>query len=292
MKGVKSFLIILTTFLLIGIVSAEACNLGISLINQDPYPAIPGDYVKVVFQIEGLANPSCGVVKFQVRDDFPFSVDPSTTNPIQINSGTYSRDYSSFYISPYKIRVDGNALDGDTPIEVAYTQGTSQVEILKKFNISIKNSRADFEIYIKNYDYTTKILTFEVLNTEDVNVKAVTLEIPKQNNLDIKGANRQVIGDLDSNEYTTADFESDVKDGPIQVNIIYTDSINVRRSINKTVSFDSSYFLGRNDTKKKTPYLLYIIIVVLVVWFIWSRIKKAKMKKKRLEQRHSESHKH
>jgi hypothetical protein len=290
MKKVKNLLFILTTIFLIGIISAEACSLDVSLINQDPYPAIPGDYVKVVFQIEGLANPECGNVNFQVKEEFPFSVDPSNINPIQIRSGTYSRKYSSFYIAPFKLRVSEDALNGDNPIEIAYTYGTSSTEILKEFNINIENSRADFEVYIKDYDYTTKTITFEILNIEDVDVQALTIEIPKQDNIQIKGANREVIGDLDSNEYTTSDFEATMKDGEIQLTLIYTDSVNVRRELNKTVIFDSSYFIERNGDKKKTPYWLFIIIILIVVWIVWRRIKKAKLKKKKLEQQRHEKH--
>ena len=288
MKKRKNFLIILVGILLIGIISAEACSLEISMINQDPYPAIPGDYVKVVFQIDGLSNPSCGLVNFQVKEEFPFSVDPSSPNPIEVRSGTYSRKYSSFYIAPYKIRVNENALNGNNPIEVAYTTGGSATEILKDFNIYVEDSRADFEIHIKNYDYTTKTLTFEILNIEDVDVEALTLEIPKQENIQIKGANKKVIGDLDSNEYTTADFEATMEDGDMEIKIIYTDIINVRREITKNVTFDSSYFLERNNSKKKQPIWLYIIIGVVVLWYIWMRIRKARKKKKRIEH----SHKH
>jgi hypothetical protein len=287
MKKVKSLLIIFTAILLIGVVAAEACVLDVSMINQDPYPAIPGDYVKVVFQIDGLANPNCGVVNFQVKEEFPFSVDPSSPNPIEVRSGTYSRKYSSFYIAPYKIRVNENALDGNTPIEVAYTTGSSAAEILKEFNIYVENSRADFEIYIKDYDSTTRTLTFEILNIADVDVKALTLEIPKQESIEVKGANRQVVGDLDSNEYTSADFEVILPQGEsdITLNIVYTDTINVRREITKNVVFDSTYFNGLERDQKKQPYWLYGLIAVVVIWFIWRRIVKAR-KKKKMEHAH------
>ena len=39
-------------------VFAGVCDLDVSLINQDPYPAIQGDYVKLVFQVDGHSNNS------------------------------------------------------------------------------------------------------------------------------------------------------------------------------------------------------------------------------------------
>ncbi len=294
MKEVKIAFFAIILISLIGIISAETCNIRVSMINQDPYPAIPGEPVKVVFQIEGISNPNCGLVNFQVKEEFPFSVDPSSTNPIEIRSGTYSRKYSSFYIAPYKLRVNENALDGNNPLEIAYTFGNSQTEILKDFNVYIKNSKADFEIYVKNYDIKTNSLVLEILNIEDVDIKALTLEIPKQENIQVRGANRKVIGDLDSNEYTTAEFEAVPKDGEIEIKIIYTDMINIRREITKKITFDKEYFNESNKNKKNNPYWLYIIIGIVVVFIIFRKIRKSKIKKKKLEQQkhHQETHKH
>jgi len=289
MKKEKSAIFILTIFsvvLLSGLILAEGCTLDVSMINQDPYPANPGEYVKVLFQINGLSNPDCGVVTFQVKEQFPFTIKPGTTNPLEVRSGTYSRKYSSFYNAPYELLIDKDAVDGDHTIEVSYT--TDTVEKLKEFTINIEDTRADFEIYVKDYDPLTKTLTFEILNVGENDIEALTLEIPKQVNVDIKGANRKVIGDLDSNEYTTADFEATPKDGNIEVNIVYTDIINVRREITKQVMYDSSYFDMRNGDQKKQPIWAYVLAGVVVLWIVWSRIRKAKRKKK-LQRKHKEN---
>ncbi len=285
----KEVLIILGLFLM-PFVAASSCSLGVSMINQDPSPAIPGDYVKVVFQINGVENPACGIVSFEIKENYPFSLDPGTTNRITINAGTYSRTYSSFYLATYKLRVDENALEGDNPIEVVYSGGEGQ--FLEPFDISVEDTRADFEVHIEDYDYSTKILTFEILNTADVDIEALTIEIPKQENITIKGANTKVIGDLDSNEYTTADFEAVPKNGKIKLNIIYTDSINVRRELEKTVLFDSSYFTGRNGSQRSVPWFWIIVVIGVAGWFFWRRHKRNKERKRRLAHHamHHEEH--
>jgi len=283
-KELFTLTILVLSLILLPVLSAEDCSVTISKVNQDPLYAIPGDYVKLVFQINGVENPNCGIVKFKVNEKFPFSLDPNSTNELTINSGTYARTYSSYYIAPYNIRVDKDAIDGENPLEVVYSYGGA--ELLKTFNISVEDTNADFEIYVKNYDYATSELTFEILNTEDVDVKALTLEIPKQDNIQIKGANKKVVGDLDSNEYTTSTFESIPKDGDMQVKIIYTDSINERRELIKNVTFDSSYFKDSNGNKKSSSLWIYIVIAIVVAWFVWRRIKKYQMKKKLLHQRH------
>lgn len=279
----KKGVIIAVLFLIALLPLANAiCSINVSMINQDPYPAIPGDTVKIVFQINGTSDPDCGMVTFGVNENFPFTIDPESENPIAINSGVYAKRYHSYYIAPYKLRVDEDAVEGDTPIEVYYTSTSIDLagERTKDFNINIEDTRADFEVYVKDYDYTTKILTLEILNVEDVDVEALTIEIPKQENIEVKKTNKVVVGDLDSNEYTTADFEAIMKDGEIGLIISYSDSADIRRIINKTIIFDSSYFDGLNRDKS-TPYWIYLLPVILIIGFIaWRIYRKRKIKKK------------
>ncbi len=284
-KEVLIFLAMLSLFL-IPLISAAPCELSVSMLNQDPYPAIPGDYVKVVFQIDGLANPECGTVAFGLKENYPISLDPNTTNQITINSGTFQRTYSSFYLATYKLRIDENAIEGDNPIEVYYTYKNGP-EILQDFDLYIEDTRADFEVYVKDYDYITKEFTLEILNIEDVDVELVRVEIPKQENIQVKGSNKIIVGDLDSNEYTTAEFEATPSEGEIKIIISYQDSINELRTIEKTVMFDSSYFTERNGTSNgKGKAWVIVIIVLIIIWIIYKRSKKNKMKRK-LMHKHS-----
>lgn len=282
---IMSFITLMFLFSIVGIASA-ACDLQISMLNQDPYPAIQGEYVKVVFQIDGLETADCGIVTFGVKEGYPFYLDPDVENPITRNSGTYQKDYNSSPQVPYKLRIDENALDGENSLEVYYSTKTA-TGITQEFDIKVQDTRADFEVNVKNYDYNTRELTFEILNIEKTDIQALTIEIPKQDNIEIKGANRVVVGNLDSNEYTTADFEAILPQGEskININIIYTDSINVRREIQKVVDFDSSYFMDRTKDIKKQPYWLYGLIVLVVALLIWRRIKKKKREKERIKKR-------
>ena len=282
--------IILTLFLALSILfsfaftSALACDLEISLINQDPYPAIPGDYVKLVFQIDGVENPECGKIQFELLEQYPLVFDPNFDPKIIIDAGTYQKDFSSFLIAPYKVRVDEDALDGDNPIEVQYKTGPMGVQLSNQFNLNIEDSRADFEIHIKDYNPTTKELTFEILNTADSDVEALTIEIPKQNNIIIKGPKINIVGDLDSNDYTTASFEAIPSKGEITLKISYTDTINERRSLEKTVIFEPEYFEDRTNGKQKMSiwlYLFWLLIIISVIRYFYLRRKRKKKLKER-----------
>jgi hypothetical protein len=279
-RGILTIFALAFMFFTIGNISAATnCAVGVSIVNQEPYPATPGEYVEVVFQITGVQYTNCPDITFELKEKFPFSLDPGVQNTITIKSGTFTSDYADVYILPYKIRVDENALDGISKLSIAYERGDLAVH--EDFEINIEDSLADFEIFVKDYNAGTRELTFEILNIADVDVEALTLEIPKQENVEVKGANRIVVGDLDSNEYTTADFEAILsKETDINVTIIYTDLTNVRRTISKTVHFDPFYFSGLARDQKAQPIWLYIVIVLAIAAYIWYRVKKHKKKKK------------
>lgn len=275
----KSVFIFLFTILIISSVSAS-CNLEVTLLNQDPYPAVPGDYVKLVFQVDGLENPDCKQVYVELVEDYPIIFDPNSSNSIQISGGTFVKDYNSHLMAPFKVRVDSEALNGDSPINIKYTANNQGGYLLKEFNLNIEDVRTDFELFVSDYDYSTNEITLEILNIGKSDVEALTLEIPNQEQIEVKGAFRKVIGDLDSNEFTSTDFEAIPKNGEFLVNIFYTDSINTRRSLQKQIEFDSAYFTNRASDSSgfsTSTYILLALIIILIIWHIYKRRKKKKL---------------
>jgi len=271
------FIIVLS----LSFISAGACSLTTNLINQDPYPAIPGDYVKLVFEVSGVDNPECGEVQIKFIGEFPLTLDTGAQS-VYSTSSFYERDYHSTLVAPYKVRVDKEAIDGENSVDVVISSKSSS-GILNKFNVTIEDKRVDFEVHIKDYNPTTNILTLEILNIGKYDIKALSVEVPKQDSLFVKGANKNIVGDLDSNEYTTADFEATPQNGVINLILAYSDGINVRRTVEKSVVFDSSYFDDRKANEKATPVYVYILVlIVIVVAFIFYR-RHRKKKAKRSE---------
>lgn len=268
-------------FTLFGITSVSAiCSLNTTLLNQDPYPAVPGDYVDLVFQVKGIDSPDCSDITFNLLADYPIEFNPGESGLKTFKKVEYIKDFETNLLIPYKVRINKDALDGSNPIEVRF-QSKYDSPISRTFNIQVTDVRADFEIYVKNYNYATNEMTLEVLNIASVDVQALTIEIPKQENIEVKGAGRVVVGDLDSNEYTTADFETIPQNGEFKVNLIYSDTINTRRTIEKTISFDSSYFANRKADQKTTSigtYVIILLIVVLIIYFVYKKFKKKRKK--------------
>lgn len=266
----------------------SACDLDVTLLNQDPYPAVQGEYVKLVFQLDGLESPDCGDITFTLIENYPIVFNPGETGIRTFKKVDYVKDYESTIQIPFEIRIDDDALDGENSIDVKI-KNSGDATIEKSLDIEVKDARVDFEAYVTDYDYATRELTLEVLNIGDSDIEALSVEIPKQDNIKIKGSNRIVVGDLDSNEYTSADFEAVPQDGEFTINLIYSDSVNIRRTVEKTLTFDSSYFTNRvADEPQKMGaggYIVIILILLLLVYIIYRKIKKAKAKKAKLSKK-------
>lgn len=276
---IVAFLAIFFSLFLISFIAATICSTGVTLINQDPYPATPGDYVKLVFQVEGISNSECGNIDFELKDKFPISFDPGTSPLYSAVGGSYAISYGNFLTIPFKVRVSEDAVEGDNQIET-FLSAQGVPGTWNNFSLSIQDLRSDFDVYLKNYDLTTNTATLEVLNTGKTDIKALTMTILPDSEVSVKGPSKSVLGDLDSNEYTTADFELSGK-GKLNLKLEYTDSANVRRSLDKFMDFDASAFEGRKKDQKTISTSTYIIILVILVAVGYWGYKKYKKNKHR-----------
>jgi hypothetical protein len=270
-------IILVSFFLLANALALEsACDLTVQMLNQDPYPAVPGDYVKLVFQVDGLQSTGCGDVTFQLLEKYPIMFDNATEKIISLKSGTFVRSFSSHATIAYKVRVDENALDGDNPIEVAYsTKGSNSFSQSKEFNLSVEDVRANFEVYVKSFDATTNDVTFEILNIAKSSVSAVTMELGDVENLKVYGSRTRIVGDLDSNEYTTSDFTIAPTKMEIPINVLYTDTAGIRRSTNAVVKFNPEDFAAVAQKSSPTKYYIIGIIVIALAYWLYRRNKNA-----------------
>jgi hypothetical protein len=276
--GVFVMLVFLFTF----VSATKTCNLDMTIINQDPYPAVPGENVDVVFQITGVQTTDCGKVSVILNEKFPFSIAPGNSNERSLQSPTFLRGYENFWVVPFTLKVNKNALNGNQKAEFILSSKDGQSQIIKEFNINVKDVTTNFEVFVRNYEKSDGILTLEIINIGENDIKSLVIEIPNQESVRIVGSERQTIGILDSNEDTTLRFiTSKVKEGDIQVKIIYNDLINHRRELTKELAFNPSLFESVNNKKSLgiSTYLLIILIILLVVNWFYKKHKTKKIKK-------------
>jgi hypothetical protein len=276
----KRGLISLLFLCMLTLVAAEACQLDVLLLNQDPYPAVQGDYVKLVFQIDGVANSACNQVTFELLEKYPLIFDAGQQRVFSIDSGTYTGvNFQDFFMATYKVRVNSDTLDGSNPIEVRYRYGIGSTQT-KEFDIEVEDVRAEFEIFVSDYDSSTKEVTLEILNIGTHDIEALTLEMPEQEGFSIIGSEINIVGDLDSNEDTSADFNVRANSGTYRVIMRYSDSNGERRSGEMNFDFDAEQFSSGNGGSSIWTKLFWVVVIVVVGWFGWKQWKKRKKKRK------------
>ncbi|MBU2612163.1 MAG: hypothetical protein KKB62_00390 [Nanoarchaeota archaeon] len=281
MKKRGMFLFVLLSAIFFSSMVSAACMLDVSLVNQDPYPAVQGESVKLLFQMSGVQNPECNGAYFRLEPGYAFSL-PQNDGIRTLSGGTFAQNYKNEWVIPFTLNVNKDAIDGDAQIDVYYSPGTGPIGyyISKKFNVTLRDLKADFEIRVQNYVSLTNAITFQVLNIARVDVRALTINIPNQETISVKGSRTNIVGDLDSQDYTTTSFEAIPKEGDIILDITYTDEVGIRREIQKSVVYDPKDFQDRIADQKSSPIMTWVIVLLvigLIVYWIYARKKKKKM---------------
>jgi hypothetical protein len=282
----KKILVMLALSLFFIQFSSALCNLVPNLINQDPVEAVPGETVKLLFQIEGTENPECGRINLEFVEEYPFTLDSGYNKIETIQGGTYQRDFNSFWIIPYKVRVASDALDGDHKLSLkTWVNSDSQLAKINDFNITVEEVRTDFIVTLDSYSFATKKMSLGIVNIGEKNAQAMTVKIPKQDTVSVEGGNVKILGDLDSNEDTTITFDAIATSGKILVELEYNDEISERRQVVKEIEFSELAF---ENTKAKSgvsigSIIFWAIVIGAVVYFYIRRSKRIKHQRMHLQ---------
>jgi hypothetical protein len=224
-------------------IAYENCVLNVNLIEQDPYPAVPGEYVNLVFQMSGIDNSNCNGTKFGLIPEYPFSLDNNETMR-SLASYAYLPNQNVVWTIPYKVKVDKDAVNGENEIKVRYGEGDSwNVYMTKSFNISVQDLRTTFDAVVQ--EISGSDISIAIANTGMHTANAMVVRIPEQGNFEVSGTNGQMVGNLASGDYTIVSFSvipkrsrratpeqanSTLNGNSLKVQIDYTDGIGERRT--------------------------------------------------------------
>jgi len=292
--------VLLFVFFQLGHASAadntNACDLDVSLVNQDPSPAVPGEYVKLLFQVSGLNNPSCRGVDVELVPTYPFYYDGEDQIKI-INGPTFTNSYSSVWNVGYKVRIDDNAVEGENEITLKYKEKGEVYFTSQEFPIEIEDALTSFDAVIQEQE--SQSITVALANIGKNTANSVIVRIPEQEAYKTIGTNGQMVGNLEAGDYTIVAFDvqkTNRGEDTLSLEISYTDSIGERRVQNLDISMSSGTAMIYNESSTSTlptdfaqrrkqmltqqstgtspwTYLLYVIIVLAVVILIVKRKK-------------------
>ena len=110
----------------------------IVLLSYDPSPAEPGAYVEINIKATNIGKTAAPDAQFELVEEYPFSLDPGDTALKKFGRvGGLQQEV----ILTYDVRIDPQALFGNTPLRLRYTTDGSNW-LSKELTINIKTSEA------------------------------------------------------------------------------------------------------------------------------------------------------
>lgn len=295
-----------------GDVYTDTVYLDTILVNQDPYPAEPNGYVDLRFKIENRGTESAKNVTVELLPSYPFSLDPgvSATQELGTIQGLQYEDNA--YTVNYKVMVNKDAVDDTSQINLKYSYDGGGV-YTQTFDVKVSNPRTDFDVIVQ--DSTATSTTLAIANIGANTAYSVIIKIPEQENFRVTGTSASILSNLAAGDYTLASFQitsistainattgrgstnATISGGTaeknLSVEISYTDTLGIRRTVQKEVLSNAiGTVVGQTGTQStqggllQTPIssgLMYIGIgvvgITVIVVFLKFR-KNIKRKKK------------
>jgi hypothetical protein len=316
MKNMSLFAFVMVGVLLLvpimvsaGTVANNAVAIKTTFVSQDPVSAEPGGYVDLVFKFENWGTVNAENVAVELLPQYPFSLDPGVDAVQRLGTIGGLQTDDKAYLVKYHVRVDKDAINGDNEIGLKYNYGNGITVSLQNFNVSVLNPRTDFDVVVQ--DSSSGTTSLAIANIGSNTAYSVVVSIPDQSAYRVSGASATVLGNLDASDYTLASFQiaqlvspsqaGGYRSGgnftapsvtPLKINIAYTDTLGIRRTVEKEVRLDTFSTGGLNATSTRAQFsqngqsqllsggLLYIVIgvvgIVAVVAFFKLRGRKKK----------------
>ena len=266
-------------------------------LKYDPYPVTPGDYFDIWIEVRTKEKSTDWT--FELVPEYPFSLD---VNEDAIRN--YEDSDLSNIVMKYRVRVAEDALDGTYDLKIKYDY--NNVDYYEVFEVTIEDSTTEFDAVIQ--DTSDSEVSIAIANVGKYTANSVVVRIPEQDSFEVSGSNGQMVGNLDSGDYTIISFEVSASMGNNQMqmgegfnpenqtmpsedqesdkllfNIYYTDTLGVRRIVNMTLPLqmetnmssmlsmgEMGDFSGRDSTSWWSNWYYLIILAILGGGiFIW-----------------------
>jgi hypothetical protein len=282
------------------------------IIYIDKTKLIPGKETELVFTINNIGNAPLQNMVFSWSEPdhvvLPVNTDntryikylaPDDKIPLKYTVIASVNAVPDLYELTLNLEYDVKDEDGSTVKEVISTQAGVFVGGETDFDVAFSES-------------SNGETSFSIANIGSNPAYSVSVIIPKQEGWRITGSNSRIIGNLNKGDYTIASFKlqpavsetgEDRNDGTkkdktffqdsqtIKVQVVYTDTMGKRSTVEKEVQLDpqslmgtemNGEFSGKMGLRQKDPgffskYKWFIIIIVIVLFvFIYKKYKKRK----------------
>lgn len=129
--------------------AASPSNVAIklSLINQNPDPVSPGEYVTIKVQVENYGQEVANDFKLTLVEGYPFSLDPGKSSVKELGTIGVLRTNEDGTVVDYELRVASDAVEGNNKLTLNYEfEGSKQQSI----NIDVEVKTQDTGLSIES----------------------------------------------------------------------------------------------------------------------------------------------
>lgn len=228
MKHVKKIITtLLLLFLAINTTNAASNNdyskLTETLLNQDPDPVEPGEYVELRFKVEKSGNDLLSNIQYELIPQYPFYFDGSDEPIKKLGDWIGTSNEDEFYILYYKLKVDENALQGK--YELTLKQTSQDISLEREINFDVRvDEKKSPKLIIGQVqtspskliaDYDEGLVKVEISNVGDEKAQQVivNLNVPDGFEESFGYSSRVNIGTIEAGESKFAEFYLDTKEG-------------------------------------------------------------------------------
>jgi hypothetical protein len=280
---VKKLLLLLFVCVLVSMsVYAQGGALHIGMVAQDPDPVRAGDVVEVRFKVENVWDETKYNLEVELVPEFPFSL---YGDSIIKNLGRI--DGREIVYFDYKLKVDPQAADGDHELTLRVHDGDEGIwELKDMFFIDIQQESVNIKPYIVSSDLITTgksgTFTLEIANTGGVDVEALELELlPSKDYKLLSTSNYVYIGDVESDDTESEDFNIYVNKGTTEVHIPVNLKYKYEDHLYDTNADLVLHLLTQKEAKQvglvqgsSAPSIIVVIIVGAVAIYLIRRYRR------------------
>ncbi|MFH1589483.1 MAG: COG1361 S-layer family protein [archaeon] len=261
--------------------------LSIEEILTEPTELVPGNTGKIKLTVKNLADSTLTNMKVSLDlsdEDLPFAPYNSATEKsiYQLNAGQ-SQEFV-FDIITYP---NAEAQVYKIPIDITYNDNVGNEYAKENLIGIIVNSEPDIKVTIDNTDLlkgkNIGTITLKIVNKGFNDVKFLNLKLTETDDFEVVStSNEEYIGNLDSDDFETAEFTILIKNGnevEIPLELEYKDMNNNPYTENLMVKL-KIYSADELGQKSSSGAIWFVIIILAVAgFFVYKKWKKNKKKK-------------
>lgn len=270
----------------------DAGNIRLLQAKYDPYPAEPGQIMTLWVAVQNFGNKKVDNAYLKVVPEYPFSI-PKGNGIVDVGR------IASFgeRLAEYDLVVDEDAIEGIYSFDVQHCSDEDCNYVLRKIEVDISvrtggspRIRVGLEDTETFWSGKSGEVTLNIVNRGKLDIKFLTLTLLPSEDYEILSPEQVYIGELESDDFETADFKIFVEEGLAKSDTVYVDlPVKVEYTDSNNRDYDSQQQVrmkvySQKDLKRfgltqsKSSSSSYIIVLLLIAgagYWWWKKKKKA-----------------